>query len=167
MAGGIVDGKYTYDLLVADGGPRRPNLYDLGGDEMVDEDPAPKKFEQPSADWANNIDRVVAGLTRMVGPVDIWVEFVVGAPQVINVKAMGTTIVTTTFTPTLVTTGEVTLEWPANTLPPMECAPKSWLNSGPGTIYAKRDVSNQNMIRVYMTNASGVAANLNFGATVN
>jgi hypothetical protein len=166
MAGGIEDGKYTYDLLAIDGGPRRPNLRDLGGDEMEDEDPAPKKFEQPTAAWANGANRTLAGLARLVGPAEVWVEFVSGAPQIVNASAMGTAVTTSTFTPTLVGTGEFSFEWPANTLPPMERQPLSYLNSGPGTIYARKDTVNPNKILVFMTNPSGVSTNFNFAVQV-
>jgi hypothetical protein len=166
MAGGIEDDTYTYDLASGDGGPRRPSLHDLGGDEMVDDDPAPKKFEQPTAAWGNGINRTVAGLARVVGTVDIWVEFVSGSPQIINTSAMGTLVNTTSFTPTLTSPGVVEIAWIAGTLPPVEREPKSWLNSGPGMIYAERDGSNQYKIIVYTHDATGAPANRNFGVTI-
>lgn len=160
MAGGIDDDRFTYDLVALDGGPRKPNLRDLGGDEMVDDDPAPKKYEQVCAAWANGVTRMLAALARINGSVKVWVEFVAGNPTVFKVSAMGTLIDNATITPTLVATGQVELEWDENTLPPMECEPISWLNSGPGTIYAKRDGTNPNKVLVFMS------ANLNFGVEI-
>ncbi len=162
MAGGIEDDRYTYDLPAEDGGPRRPNLHDLGGDEMVDEDPAPKKYEQPTAAWANGVDRMLAGLARINGTVRVWVQFVSGSPQIISARAMGTGVSTTSFTPTLVAPGEVSIAWSAATLPPMECDPFPALNSGPGMIYAQRDNVDPNKINIFTHNSLGAPANLNF-----
>ncbi len=160
MAGGIEDDRFTYDLLAIDGGPRKPNLHDLGGDEMVDDDPAPKKYEQVCAAWANGVGRLLAALVRINGSVKVWVEFVSGAPIVSKVSAMGTMIDNSSITATLIGVGEVEVEWEANTLPPMENEPISWLNSGPGTIYAQRDGTNPNKVLVFMS------ANLNFGLEI-
>jgi hypothetical protein len=166
MAGGIIDNLFTYDLLAINGGPRKPNLYDLGGDEMVDDDPAPKKFEQVCAAWANSTNRTLAALTRINGSVKVWVEFVALEPIVTKVSAMGTLITNASITVTVVATGEVELEWAANTLPPMECEPISWLNDGPGAIHAKRDGTNQNKVLVFIYGSSWAGANLNFGVEI-
>lgn len=166
MAGGIDDGVYTYDLPPADGGARRPNLRDLGGDEVVNDDPAPKKYEQICAEWVNNTTRTLAGLARITGTVKVWVQFVSGQPVVVKVSAMGTLLDTNSIVPTLVSTGEIALTWTALVLPAMEADPIPWLNSGPGTIYARRDNVNENKVLVFTTNPAGVGTNLNFGVEI-
>jgi hypothetical protein len=166
MAGGIEDDRYTYDLPLIDGGARRPNLHDLGGDEMADDDPAPQKFVQPTAALANGINRNLAGVNRMIGTARLWVVFDGADPVKTNAKGMGSQINTDSFQVLSQSTGVTTVEWGEGVLPPMEGHPSACLNDGPGMIWAKKSDVDPLQVIVFTYDKDGDPANLAFNVVI-
>jgi hypothetical protein len=162
MAGGGKDDKYTYDLEQADGGPRLPTEDDFGGDQMVDDpEEQPQFLVDMTAGGDNERNRNLAGLNRVNPRCRIWVDFSAG-PTILHVKAMGTLLDETTFTPTPQATGHLRLSWPAWTLPAQECPPKAALNEGPGMIHAQLVTGSPLAVDVFTYDATGTLADLAF-----
>jgi hypothetical protein len=162
MAGGGKDDKYTYDLEQVDGGPRLPTAEDFGGDEMVDDpEEQPQFLVDMTAGGDNERNRNLAGLNRVGARAIVWVDFSAG-PTIIHVKAMGTKLDETTFTPTPIATGQLRISWPAWTLPAQECPPRVTMNDGPGAGHAKFVPGNALAIDVFTYDMTGAAADLAF-----
>lgn len=125
MAGGANDDTYTWDLEEADGGPRRGDIDDLGGDEVRDRTPAPHKGAEPHAGMYNERGRHIAGLERMGASARLDIEHNGSAWVIVGIKAMGTNVTASTFTLTPVATGNMKVSWPAYTLPAQEMKPIS------------------------------------------
>jgi hypothetical protein len=163
MAGGAEDDLYTYDLSSGDGGPRRPDILDLGGAEIADGSPAPTKGDQWYGGQANEHGRNLAGLNRLTPSCRIFVEYTGVAFDVTSVDAMGTLVVAADFTPTSSVTGTCNISWPANTLPPMQREPHAWLTGSFGSAYAAIVSANQIQVRLRDTAA---LANLSFAVEI-
>lgn len=163
MAGGAEDNKFTYALTADDGGPRRPDLADLGGADIADGSPAPTKGAQWYGGQANEHSRNLAGLNRLNPLCRIFVEYSGAAFVVVSVDAMDGDLVVGDFTPSTAGTGICDLEWAANTLPPMQREPHAWLTGSHGSAYGTIAGSNGIQVRLRDTSA---AANLNFAVEV-
>jgi hypothetical protein len=166
MAGGVEDGIYTYDIPLADGGPRVPDVEDLGGTEIEDGDPPPHKGAQRSADMDNVQTPTLAGLCRMNPTCRLWIEFHGGNPTVIAVDSMGTLdplTLGTAFSFTPNATGDLTISWDNGTLPSQSRKPHVWLTDDAGFAYASYA---PNEIEVFTFDATAAAADLNFAVDI-
>lgn len=163
-AGGAEFDEYTYDLAVVDGGPRRPDLNDLGGEDFADNGgAAPHKGIDPYAGYYSEHARNVAGLNRLTPTARVWIEWTGAAWIIVGAEGMGTAIDDTSFTLTPVSAGIVTVSWAAGTLPPMERKPLVMLTDSTGVTFAI--VMDPNSVRVRTFNLSAappVAESLNF-----
>lgn len=162
---GAVDNKFTYELEIADGGPRRPDLADLGGADMRDKAGSPpQKGRDPYAGLYNEHGRNLAGLNRVGWTCGIWMEWDIGASEwnVIHVAAMASDLWITeeSITITPGPTGTVTLSWDEGLLPTMQRKPVVNMTDGFERGYAI--ISNQVSILVRIHNEAGSAANANF-----
>lgn len=158
MAGGAADGLYTYDIPLADGGPRVPDVGDLGGVDIVDGTPPPAKGADRDADMDNVQTQTMAGLCRMTAPCEVSVEYSAGY-VVVSVDSMGTAVEAGDFEFTVNGTGDVTMEWPDGTLPPQARKPKVTIPDAAGHGYG---VAGVNEVRVRTRNDAGTATNLAF-----
>lgn len=158
MAGGAADGLYTYDIPLADGGPRVPDVEDLGGVDIVNGTPPPAKGADRDADMDNVQTQTMAGLCRMTPTCRVSVEYSAGY-AVVAVDAMGTAVAAGAFSFTPNGTGDVTMEWTAGTLPPQARKPRVYIPDAVGHGYA---IAGVDEVRVYTRNESGTATNLAF-----
>lgn len=158
MAGGAADGLYTYDIPLADGGPRVPDVEDLGGVDIVNGTPPPTKGADRDADMDNVQTQTMAGLCRMTPTCRVSVEYSAGY-AVVAVDAMGTAVAAGAFSFTPNGTGDVTMEWTAGTLPPQARKPRVYIPDAVGHGYA---IAGVDEVRVYTRNESGTATNLAF-----
>ena len=158
MAGGAADGLYTYDIPLADGGPRVPDVEDLGGVDIVNGTPPPTKGADRDADMDNVQTQTLAGLCRMTPTCRVSVEYS-GNYAVVAVDAMGTAVAAGAFSFTPNGTGDVTMEWTAGTLPPQARKPRVYIPDAVGHGYA---IAGVDEVRVYTRNESGTATNLAF-----
>jgi hypothetical protein len=166
MAGGVEDGLHTYDLALAEGGPRVPDADDLGGLEIRNGDPPPTKGAQRDGDMDNVQTATLAGLARMGPTCRLWVEWSGGTPAIVAVDSMGTLTPLTSgsaFEFTLNGTGDLTIAWLNGTLPPQGRKPHAWLTDAAGFAYASYA---PNEIQVLTSDASDTAADLNFAVEI-
>lgn len=157
MAGGAEEDEYTYDLALVDGGPRRPDLADLGGEDFADNaSSAPQKGIDPYAGYYNEHARNLAGLNRLTPTARVWIEWDSGDSEwiIVGAEGMGSTIDDTSFTLTPVSAGIVTVSWDAGTLPAMERKPLVRLTDDFGVAFAI--VMDPNSVRVRTANLSAV-----------
>lgn len=112
---------------------RRPNTDDFNGiaKEDDDEDP-PNPREQPNAGEWNTIEWILMSLGRVMPVVVISVV----ANVVTQVTAAGKDLDTTDFALVVNGTGDVSITWPANSIPSSVAGPVASLNTGPGMIHA-------------------------------
>lgn len=163
MAGGAEADEYTYDLALVDGGPRKPDLADLGGEGFADSTLAPpQKGIDPYAGLFSEHSRNLAGLNRLTPTARVWIEWSGSAWIIVGAEGMGSAIDDTSFTLTPVSTGIVLIEWDAGTLPPMERKPLARLTDDPGVAFAIVMDPNSVRVRTYNLSAGPVAESLHF-----
>lgn len=152
---------YTHDVLVANGGPFRAGVDNLGGDEMEDLDPAPEVGIEPCASVANEQNRHIAGLERVTPLARIWVQFLSGTPTVVYVTAMGTQVMISSFVVHHFVTGVVDILWLQGTLAPQAADPMC-TPSSPGVLPVGKihpsPPGGYNGIQVTIANPSTLAA---------
>lgn len=161
MAGGANDGLYTYDLSLDEGGPRVPDVDDLGGNQFEDGTPPPPKGKRPHAGMFKQVNNTVAGRERVGPRCIVWVEWDSGESEwvITAVDAMGTGVTAASFTPTPDATGEVTISWEDGTLPAQTRKPIVHVTDAPGAGYGTAGV---NELTVFLCELDESAANLNF-----
>ena len=154
--GGYLDGdigKSTYELALAQGGPRVPDVDDLGGCERVDfgQGPdAPDRPTMPNAPMDNLSNLMIAQREGMSPRATVWVVFIAGAPTVIAVRAMSRLLDTTSFTISLISAGLVQITWAPGVLPAASLPPRVTLNAGPGAApWGKQITGNANGVEVH------------------
>lgn len=161
---GAEDDVYTYDNLLADGGPFVPDIADLGGDEMEDDPQTPpQKGVDIYAGVLNEHGRNIAGLNRVFsGFCALYIEWDSGSSEwiVVYMDAMGTLVESASFTLTPVSTGVVTISWAAGTLPAMGRKPLVQATDGYGRGYAT--ILTANSVQVRMHDEAGSPAAENF-----
>lgn len=165
MAGGANDGLYTYDLALADGGPRVPDVNDLGGNQFEDGTPPPPKGKRPHAGMFKQTNETLAGLCRIAPRAILWVEWDSGDSEwvVIAVDAMGTAVTAASITPTPIATGQVRLSWANGTLPPQSRKPLVHVTDADGIGRATAAV---NQVDVFLKLITNTAANLSFAVEI-
>jgi hypothetical protein len=162
MAGGALDGKYTYDLTIEDGGPRVPDEIDLGGVQMKNGDPPPQKGAEEDADMTIVQTYTLAGLVRMAGTCRLSVEFdAIEMKYVIaRVASMGTLVAADMFAlDNSGGTGDVIISWNAGVLPPLVGKPRMTIPDGPGFGWASAGV---NQVNVTLMLLNQTPADINF-----
>lgn len=152
----------TWDLPSSDGGPARPSLNAMGEAALEnDAKNPPVAPTMPTAEMLNQWQMQLAAIGKVVGALGISVRFSGGTPSVYKFTTPGDTLTLADITVTDNGTGDTTLAWPANTLPPSVLEPTASLNgssSGQVTVSLASSLS----VRVYTFNASGVAADRDF-----
>jgi hypothetical protein len=124
-----MDDTLTWDLLPADGGPRRASLADMGGATVEDEDPLPDEATMIHGGMLNRLQRQVAAHEKAVIAVGFTVTFSAGTPSIAQVTGPPAAAVVGTFTVVDNGVGDTTIRWPVDTLPPSVLGPMSSLNS--------------------------------------
>jgi len=158
--GGAQDGLYTYDLTVAQGGPRVPDEEDLGGVEIENGDPPPQKGAERDGDMDNVQTATLAGLVRTSAVLcRLHVEYSGGSYVVVALDAMGRNVAASQFTPTVNGVGDVTWSWAAGVLPPQTRKPRVTVQGAFGHGYATFAVDS---LRVFLADAAGTPTDLDF-----
>lgn len=159
---GAPDNKYTYDIAAADGGPHKPDLAELGGEDFRDRaGSAPQKGIDPYAGFYSEHARNVAGLNRLTATALLWLEWDSGNSRwnIFAVDAMGTKVVPENFQLTPGSPGELQVAWTAGTLPTMERKPVVHVTDSFGDAYGQ--ITGANTIVLAMRDDANVAANIN------
>lgn len=159
---GAPDNKYTYELEVADGGPHRPDLADLGGEDFRDKvGSPPKKGRDPYAGLFAETARNLAGLNRMTWTCGLWVEWTGSAWTVVHAATMASDewLTEEDFIITPGPTGTVTLSWDPSLLPTMQRRPTVQCTDSFGRGFGTIDGAS---IIVQLHNEAGSDANENF-----
>ncbi len=118
----------TWDLDVADGGPRRPSLADVGGAQQINGTPAPDPT-MPNAQGLNQHEFQLAALGAVVPFLEVSVHYTAGVPSIVSfastssVLAIGDLIADGSGG-----TGDVTVWWPSTLLPPTGVRPTAAIN---------------------------------------
>lgn len=151
MAGGAADGIYTYDIPLADGGPRVPDEDDLGGVQIQNGEPPPHKGAERDAAMDNVQTATLAGVARMTGTGHLSVEWDAGESEyvVAALRGMGTKVKASDFTfDNGGGVGDLVISWPAGTLPPLVGKPRVWTPDGPGYGWGTNGV---NQVHLYLS----------------
>jgi len=161
---GAPDNKYTYELEIADGGPHRPDLADLGGADFQDRvGSPPKKGRDPYAGLYCETARNLAGLNRVGWVCGLWIEWDSGLSEwsVIHAAAMAseTWLTEESFTVTPGPTGTVTVSWDAGLLPALARKPIVEMTDGFERGYGTIDGTSV-IVRIH--DEAGSNANANF-----
>jgi hypothetical protein len=152
----------TWDIPLADGGPRRPSLADVGGATVEDDAPAPDKSRMLYSDQVNQWAKQIEALGRVAVMCEISVEIIAGVPTIVGVTAPGTNVVVATFpAPTDNGIGDTTITWPAGTLPPPSGKPDASIDTD-GAFLAPWAGNVTNGVRVKTRNAAGTLTDANF-----
>jgi hypothetical protein len=159
MPGGAADGLYPYDLSADDGGPRVPDVDDLGGVEIQNGDPPPEKGAERDGDMDNVQTATMAGRERMGPMCRVHVEYTGGEHVIVAIDAMGNSVVAENFSFTANGTGDVTMTWAEGTLPPQARKPRVTIVDAFGFGYATQGVDEAT---VFTADETGAAADLNF-----
>jgi len=117
----------TWDLDVADGGPRRPSLADVGGAQQINGTPAPDPT-MPNAQAINQCERQIAALAAAAPLLTVSVRFAAGVPAVVAFSSPSTRLTTDDFSLVQDGTGDVAVFWPTAKLPPTGVRPGVDLN---------------------------------------
>lgn len=162
MAGAPTN-QYTYELEpTEEGGPHRPDLAELGGDEYRDNpSSSPKKGVDPYGGLFNEHGRNLAGINRIINTIELWVEWTGAAWTIVTVAGMASDeFLDAKFTVTPVATGMVTVSWMAGTIPTVSRKARVVVTDDFGVGYGTLTTPTSMVVRLKdMSNAS---ADLNF-----
>lgn len=119
---------YTFDRLDADGGAMRPSLENIGGADLVDDETfgaITRDGSEPYSDQLNQRARQIVGCAKMIASVSMTIDWVVGVPTIVALKAPGTAIVVGDFAVAVAGggTGDFTITWTTTKLPPVSIDP--------------------------------------------
>ena len=152
--------KYTYDLEIADGGPHKPDLAELGGDDFRDKvGSPPHKGRDPYAGLFNEHGRNLAGLNRMTETAILYISWNGTEWSLDALSAMGTKVDSDSFVLNPDATGQLSIDWDGGVLPPMEHEPFVTVTGSFGRAYGA--TTGPNGVVIHMQNSSGSAANVN------
>lgn len=160
---GATDNKYTYELKIADGGPHRPDIADLGGADLRDKvGSPPQKGRDIYAGLVNEHGRNLAGLNRVGWTCGLWIEWDGAAWGVIHAAAMASDAWLTeeSFTLTPGPTGTVTVAWDAGLLPTLQRKPIVEMTDGFERAYGLIDTATSIVVRIH--DEAGSPTNANF-----
>lgn len=150
----------TWDIPLAEGGPRRPSLADVGG-ATVEERGRPDRSRMLYADQVNQWAKQIAALGKVVFTCAISVEFGPNGPAVVAVLAAGTNVRAESFQITPEGPGQTLITWPAGTLPPPALKPEASIDSD-GAFAAPVARLVQGGVRVKTWTTAGVPASADF-----
>jgi hypothetical protein len=157
--------ELSWELAAGDGGPRRPSLADVGGAKLEDDTKRPpNRSKHPYANQLNQWAKQIAAMGQVVPSLILSVEITAGAPAVVAFACPRGDLEIGDFTVTDNGTGDTTITWPADTLPPELTRPELTINQDTGALVGGTAVSVTNGVRVRTYNASG-ALNLHFTVT--
>ena len=114
----------TPTYLVFDGdpenavSPRRPGISDVGGGQKQNDQEFLPDPDMPDADDDNQHQMLLVGLSKTATMASIYVKFVAGAPSIFGIRAVGSLLQSSDFTPTDVATGKVTIACPSSKIVP-------------------------------------------------
>lgn len=149
----------TFDLVP----PVRPGLDAFNGIVKIDDqNDSPDPTSMPNAAEWNTMEFLILAMGR-VCPLAILSVLGGASPSLSGFVCVATNVSTATFSFLRNSVGNVSITWPAGTFPPSTTLPNVGLNAGPGMIHA---INIANGIQVFTYNASGVATDLNFSASV-
>jgi hypothetical protein len=116
----------TYDLATA----RRPSIEDLGGVGFVDDEahPPPRDGTYLYKEVVIQLVKQVHALAKMVPLFRMTVDFNAGAPYILTLDCPSEVLVAGDFTLTDNGTGDVTIEWTADDVPPVSTGPLASVN---------------------------------------
>lgn len=118
----------TWDLDVADGGPRRPSLADVGGAQQINGTPAPDPT-MPNAQAINQCERQIAALAAVAPLLTVSVHYDAGTPSVVAFASPSSTLELADLTADgSGGTGDCTIWWPTALLPATGTRPEVSLN---------------------------------------
>lgn len=153
--------KYTYDLEIAEGGPHRPDLAEMGGEDFRDKvGSPPQKGRDPYAGLFSEHSRNLTGLNRMTATVKLWLKWDSGESlwSIDSISAMGTKVEADSFLLNPNATGELDISWDSGVLPPMEHAPLVIPTGSFGRAYGVIDTSTN--VVIYMRDENDSPADI-------
>lgn len=137
--------------------PRRPGSDDFNGIAKEDDQEFPPDPQtQPNADEWNTIEYVTLALGRVC---PLLVLSLNDSFAYVGSASPNENLTFSAFTIAVNGTGDVSITWPANTLPASSIQPIAALNSGPGMIEAAQ-ISNGVRVKTY--DQTGAAASKAF-----
>jgi hypothetical protein len=104
--------------------PHRPSLDNLGGNTKADDQNYPPSSDEPSADEWNRFAELLALLGASMPTVMMTIDIVSGTPQIDKFWAANSALTTTDFPLVDNGTGDTTISWAANLLPPSKLDPE-------------------------------------------
>lgn len=157
---------YTFDNTTA---AMRPSLNNLGGAELVDDETfgaITKDGSEPYSKMLNQRAMQIRGAAHMIDSARLTVDWVVGVPTLVTLRAPGTALVVGDFTVAVAGggTGDFTVTWTTTKLPPFGCDPIVTPNAlgdttAVCTIASATPTATQTQIRV-QTRTGGALANV-------
>lgn len=162
MAGAPTN-KYTYELEPTDeGGPHRPDLAELGGDDYRDNpSSSPKKGIDPYGGLYNEHGRNLAGLNRITNVVELWIEWTGSEWTIVTMAGMASDdFLDGKFAVDPVTTGVVTVSWVAGSIPTVSRKPRIVITDDFGCGYGTLTTPTSIVVRLHDEDKSNT--NLNF-----
>jgi hypothetical protein len=163
-----------FERSVADGGPRRPNLEDFNGCEKENRGRLSNPRTHPSAEEDNKSKRLAVAYGQMVPFLAVTVRFSAGAPLVDKFVCLNSELLVSDLHLIDNGAGDVTIWWPVTkALSSQNVGPSVSLHAGVAsmapdiveTVHNDGSVDHP-AVRVRTWNASGVATDLKFTATI-
>lgn len=153
--------NYTFDLTPA----RCPSLDDLGGAAKQDDAQyPPNPVTMATAQNWNQFARFIEGAGKMLPFCAIHVAFSGGAPGVISLDSMRSTLTTASVILTDNGNGDTTISWAAiaSQFPPSRRPPHVYLVGDGSFLAPTADTSTANTVRVRTRNSAGVLTDVAF-----
>ena len=98
--------------------PRRPGIADVGGGEKQNDQEHLPDPDMPDADDDNQHQWLLVGLAKTATMASIFVKFTGGVPSIYGIRAVGSDLQASDFTPTDVVTGKVKIACPSSKIVP-------------------------------------------------
>lgn len=118
----------TWDLDVADGGPRRPSLADVGGAQQINGTPAPDPT-MPNAQAINQCERQISALGAVAPLLEVSLHWDGAAWSVVAFASPSSTLTLSDLEiDTSGGTGDVLILWPSTLLPATGVRPTAGIN---------------------------------------
>ncbi|MGN6107660.1 MAG: hypothetical protein ACTHU0_21300 [Kofleriaceae bacterium] len=154
-----------FNLDTADGGPRRPSIANVGGAALTEKPPnPPQDGTMLYADMCNGWQHLLRGLGAVTATLKLEVRFSAGTPAVHALLATKDGLEVDDFVVTDNGTGDTTITWPADAIPPTTITPGVRIRGATCAIGQAEYVTNG--VRVYTFNAAGVATDADFAVVI-
>ena len=145
---------YTFDLTP----PRRPSLDDLGGAAKQDDaDYPPNPVTMMTAVNWNFFARFFEGIGKVVPFCTIHVAFSAGAPYIVSLQSMRSSLVSGNLVLTDNGAGDTTISWAgiATSFPPANRPPRADIVGDGSFLVPTCDTTTANTVRVRTRNSAG------------